>query len=54
VYTFEKQFNWDDAEIKCSSSGKFISVLNKSNGYFVILQVNNKNLVLASEILEVG
>jgi len=28
-------------EIKCSPSGKYISVLNKKNGYFEILAINN-------------
>lgn len=33
-----------DSEIKCSYNGKYISVLNRLNGMFVILAINNNCL----------
>jgi hypothetical protein len=35
----------EDGEIKCSFSGKYISILSKKNGYFEILKINNSNHV---------
>lgn len=52
LYTFENMFAWDNADIKASSSGRLYSVLNKSNSAYVILLINNKNLVKHNEILE--
>ena len=42
MYKFNYELNWEESEIKSSPSGKFISVLNKSSGYYEILSINNK------------
>lgn len=35
---------YKENEIKCSPSGKYISVFNRSNGYFEILAINNQHI----------
>lgn len=41
-----------DVDLSASPSGKFLCALNKQNGFFNILSINNKNLVRESELLD--
>lgn len=43
-------FAWEDSEIKSSTSGKYISLFCRQNGYFEILRVNNSSFVDKNKI----
>jgi hypothetical protein len=43
-------FRWEDSELKSSSSGKYISVFCRANGYFEILRVNNSHFTEKNKI----
>lgn len=45
LYEFPENIKWDESQIRSSSTGKFVSVLNYAKGYFKIFSVDNSQLL---------
>lgn len=43
-------FKWEDSEIKASTSGKYVSIFCRANGYFEVFRVNNSHFMEKNRI----
>lgn len=50
LHAMKMHFRWEDSEIKSSTSGKYVSIFCRANGYFEVFRVNNSQFAEKNKI----